>query len=161
MKKIKLLVLDVDGTLTDGKIYISPEGESMKAFHVRDGYGIANILPKIEIEPIIITGRKSNIVEQRCKELKINECYQGISNKEETLCTILEQKDISWEQVAYMGDDLPDYACMQKCGIKACPSDAVAEIKKICDFVIEEKGGEGAVRAFIEKLAEMFHDDEV
>lgn len=155
MKEIKLLVLDVDGTLTDGKILIGPAGECMKAFHVRDGYGIANILPRLGIEPVIITGRESDIVKRRCQELNIRECYQGIHDKVEQLREILEKKGYSWEQTAYMGDDLPDLESMKKCGFKACPANADDKIKQIADIVCKCNGGEGAVREFIDRLEEM------
>lgn len=155
MKEIKLLVLDVDGTLTDGKIFIAPTGECMKAFHVRDGYGITTILPRLGIEPVIITGRKSDIVKRRCQELNIREFYQGVHEKEKVLCEILEKRGYSWNQTAYMGDDLPDLESMKKCGIKACPADADERIKQICDFVSKCKGGEGAVREFINQLEEI------
>lgn len=155
MKEIKLLVLDIDGTLTDGKIFIAPTGECMKAFHVRDGYGITSILPQLGIEPVIITGRKSDIVKCRCQELNIEELYQGVRDKEKVLSEILEKKGYSWEQTAYMGDDLPDLESMKKCGIKACPANADDKIKQISDFVSKYDGGEGAVREFIDRLEEM------
>ena len=89
--KIKLLVMDVDGTLTDGKIYMGAEGEMMKAFDVKDGYGIAHILPRLGITPVIITGRRSGIVERRCAELGITELYQGVRDKLEKLRELLHE----------------------------------------------------------------------
>ena len=149
---IKYFVMDVDGTLTDGKIYMSEAGELCKAFNVKDGYGIHNILLQTGIVPVIITGRISDIVSKRCKELGISEVYQGVSNKIEVLQGI--ESDLS--KVAYIGDDLNDISCMKLIkeagGYVGCPLDAVSEVKKLADFVSEYKGGEGAVREFIEWL---------
>ena len=152
MEKIQILVMDVDGTLTDGKIYISAEGECFKAFNVKDGYAIANILPKYGIEPMIITGRNSDIVLQRCRELGIKEIYQGVERKAEFLKSLLEKRNLNFSQVAYFGDDLPDRDCLMLAGISGCPSDAVEEIKGVVSFISSKKGGEGAVRDFIERI---------
>lgn len=147
--KIKMLVMDVDGTLTDGKIYIGSQGEMMKAFNVKDGYGIVQ-LKDAKILPVIITGRKSEIVMQRAKELKITELYQGIENKLECLKQVADKYKINSQEIAYIGDDLNDLECMEYCGLTACPRDAMEEIKQKVDYVCEEDGGKGAVRAFIE-----------
>ena len=152
MEKIQLLVIDVDGTLTDGKIYMSANGELMKAFNAKDGYAIVHFLPTLNIIPVIITGRSSDILLARCKELKITEIYQGVSNKINKLKEICEQKNIPLNNVAYIGDDVNDLDCMNACGIKACPSDAVPEIVSVCDFVSTKKGGDGAVREFIDYI---------
>lgn len=146
--KIKVLVMDVDGTLTDGKIHISDEGEVFKSFNVKDGYGIANLY-KIDILPVIITGRKSKIVEYRAKELNIKEIYQGVHNKVDKLKYICEKYKISLKEVAYIGDDINDLECMKICGISACPNDAAEEVLDSVDYICEKKGGEGAVREFI------------
>lgn len=150
MKQIKYLVMDVDGTLTDGKIYISNRGELCKTFNIKDGYGIHDIAIPAKIIPIILTGRRSDIVINRCKELGITQVYQGISNKLEKLMLITD----NFAEVAYMGDDINDLACMKAVkiagGIVGCPQNAVKEILDIADFVAEHKGGDGAVRDFIE-----------
>ena len=104
-KNIKYLVMDVDGTLTDGKIYMGNSGEVMKAFSVKDGCGIHDILIPSGITPVIITGRKSDIVLNRCNEIGINEVYQGISNKIDKLFTITSD----FSSVAYIGDDINDF----------------------------------------------------
>lgn len=149
---IKYLVMDVDGTLTDGKIYMAPTGEAMKAFNVKDGYGIHDIIIPAGIIPIIITGRESKIVFNRCKELGITEVYQGVNNKTEKLRTLVDDFSL----VAYIGDDNNDFLCMDSVkkfgGIIGCPEDAINEVKEISDFVAPHKGGEGAVRDFIEWL---------
>lgn len=148
---IKLLVMDVDGTLTDGKIYMSAGGELMKAFNIKDGYAIAR-LKEYGIVPAIITGRKSEIVQQRCTELKITELHQGIENKLFKLKEICTKKGLSLSQVAYIGDDVNDLLCIQQCGVTACPADAVKAVKDKANFVCSEKGGEGAVREFCEYI---------
>jgi 3-deoxy-D-manno-octulosonate 8-phosphate phosphatase (KDO 8-P phosphatase) len=152
LKNIKLLVMDVDGTLTDGKIYCSGQGEPFKAFNVKDGYGIAYILPQLNIVPVIITGRKSDIVEYRAKELGINELYQGVNDKKSVLEGLLQKHNCTFENVAYIGDDLNDLTCMEKCGLTACPFDAVEEVKNVVSFVCKNVGGNGAVREFIDKM---------
>lgn len=146
--KIKMLVMDVDGTLTDGKIYIGENGEVMKAFNVKDGYGIV-MAKKQGILPVIITGRKSKIVEERAKELGIEELYQGIEDKVAVLKEVTEKHKILLEEVAYIGDDLNDLDCMSICGLSACPSDAIDEVIKVANYVCQNYGGNGAVREFI------------
>ena len=149
---IKCLFMDVDGTLTDGKIYIGNTGEMMKAFNVKDGYAISTILKEIEILPIIITKRDSQITYNRCHELGIFEIYQNVDNKKELLEKICTEKQFSPSECAYIGDDIPDIECMHKCGFKACPQDAVSDVKKICNYISPLKAGEGAVRDIIEYI---------
>ena len=152
MEKIKILIMDVDGTLTDGKIYMGPQGEVMKAFHCKDGLGIAQLLPEMGIVPVIITGRSSKIVENRARELKISHLYQGVSDKLTVLDQMAIEMRISRQQIAYIGDDLNDLSAMQVCGCTACPADAVEEIKQIANYVCQHSGGDGAVREFIDYL---------
>ncbi|MCC8104662.1 MAG: 3-deoxy-D-manno-octulosonate 8-phosphate phosphatase [Clostridiales bacterium] len=150
MKSIKFLVMDVDGTLTDGKIYIGSVGEFMKAFDIKDGCGIKEIAIPFGIIPVIITARDSEIVRIRCKELGITKIYQGVKDKLEKLKEITE--DLS--QVAYIGDDILDLPCMQSVreagGLVGCPNDAVTGVKGRSDFISSKNGGNGAVREFIE-----------
>lgn len=147
---IKYLVMDVDGTLTDGMIYMGAHGEMMKAFNIKDGCGIHDIAIPGGIIPVIITGRTSEIVKKRCGELGIQQVYQGIKNKIEQLNSIAD--DLS--QVAYIGDDINDLSCMipvkEAGGVVGCPADAVERVKEISDFVALHNGGDGAVRDFIE-----------
>lgn len=154
MSNIKYLILDVDGTLTDGKIYMGNEGEMFKAFNCKDGYGICRMVIPAGIKPIIITGRESKIVENRCAELKIEELYQGVENKAIKLKELFEDGDYS--KVAYIGDDLNDLSCMalirNSGGFIGCPADAVNEVKAVAHYVSKYKGGDGAVRDIIEKL---------
>lgn len=148
--KIKILVMDVDGTLTDGHIYIGAQGEMMKAFHVQDGYAIAHILPELGITPVIITGRSSEIVERRAAELKITHLYQGVSDKLSQLKAVAAQLGADAAEVAYMGDDVNDLDCIRWCGCSACPADAVPEVLAAVDYVCKRNGGRGALREFVD-----------
>ena len=156
--RIKLLVMDVDGTLTDGKIYMGSDGEAMKAFDVKDGYAIAVMLPELGIKPVVISGRKSAIVERRCRELGICELHQGVSDKLAILNKVVARFGVSLCDVAYVGDDLNDFESMQAVldggGVVACPADAVDAIREICSFLAQSVGGNGAVREFIEHLGQ-------
>lgn len=149
-QKIKYLVMDVDGTLTDGKIYMSLSGELCKAFNIKDGCGIHDILIPAGIIPVIITGRCSEIVQNRCNEIGIKLVYQGIREKIKKLKEITD--DLS--TVAYIGDDINDLSCMQLVkdsgGIVGCPADAAVKVRVIANFVAPHDGGDGAVRDFIE-----------
>lgn len=149
--KIKMLIMDVDGTLTDGKIYISTQGEIMKAFNVKDGLGIKKLAIH-NIKPVIITGRESEIVTIRAKELGIQEVHQGIYDKVKTVKQLCEKYQYDFDEVAYIGDDENDLACMNLCGYKGAPSDAAAIVKDHSDFICSTSGGNGAVREFIESL---------
>ncbi len=149
---MKLFVMDVDGTMTDGHIYIGADGEMMKAFDVKDGYAIYHMLPAQGIIPVIITGRSSKIVAARAKELKITELYQGVSDKLSTLAMVAAKYGASPDEIAYIGDDLNDLDCMSHCGLTACPADAVEEVRKTAKYVCKAPGGRGAVREFVEFL---------
>lgn len=155
MANIKLLVMDVDGTLTDGKIYIGAEGEIMKAFHVQDGYAIVHTLAEKGITPAIITGRKSKIVEKRAEELKIVHLYQGISDKLSKLKELADGLGVRADEIAYIGDDVNDLDCIRYCGFAGCPADAVPEVLEAVDYVCKRDGGRGAVREFIGKMASL------
>ena len=152
--RIKMLVMDVDGTLTDGHIYVGAEGEMMKAFHVQDGYGIAHVLPQLGITPVIITGRSSQIVQKRAAELKITHLHQGIGDKLSKLREVAAELNVAAEEIAYIGDDVNDLDCIRWCGCTACPADAVPEVLAAVDYVCKREGGRGAVRAFIGQIAE-------
>ena len=149
--KYKLLVMDVDGTLTDGRLYYSSDGEAMKAFDVKDGYGIVSFIQAGGI-PVIITGRKSGIVEQRCRELGITEVHQGVEDKLDKLKEVSVRLVVPSEQIAYIGDDLTDLDCMRFCGFSACPKDSIATLKDYVDYVCTHKGGRGAVREVVDQI---------
>lgn len=154
--KIKYFVMDVDGTLTDGKIYMGVNGEVMKAFDIKDGYGIHDILIPSGVVPVILTGRYSQIVENRSHELGIKEVFQGVHDKLSVLVQFIHSHNSSLSAVAYIGDDLNDLEIMSAVkehnGIVGCPSNASPLVKATCSFISDYKGGEGAVRNFIEYI---------
>lgn len=151
-KKYKLFAMDVDGTMTDGKIYMSSQGEVYKAFNVKDGLGIKEILPQLGMQAAIITGRQSSIVEKRAEELNVRLLYQGIKNKVECLEKIAENEGITWNEIVYVGDDINDLKCIEKVGLSACPQDACEQVKSSVSYVSDYKGGDGAVRQVIEYI---------
>lgn len=148
--------MDVDGTLTDGKINIGADGELFKTFNVKDGYGIAVLLPKYNITPVIITGRRSEIVERRASELCITDLFQGVSDKLLQLTKVAEKYGATPDEIVYMGDDLNDLDCIKHCGFSACPCDAVEEVKTNSHYVCNKKSGDGAVREVIDMLINKF-----
>lgn len=153
-KDIKIMILDVDGTLTDGKVYLGPEGEICKAFSCKDGYGIDQQLVPSGIIPVILTGRNSEIVVRRGRELRVNEIHINVKDKDTKLKEILGDLQAEYSEVAYIGDDMNDFSCMQAVkdagGLVGCPEDAAWQVREIADFIAPHRGGEGAVRDFIE-----------
>jgi len=149
---IELLVLDVDGCLTDGKITYDSNLIESKSFDVKDGLAISVWNKKLNKKSAIITGRFSEIVEKRAKELGITYLYQNIHNKDEILENILKKTKLTWKQVAVIGDDLNDLKMLKKANISFCPNDAVELIKKNVNIVCKTKGGYGAVREMIEYI---------
>lgn len=148
---IKLFATDIDGTLTDGKIYLSEKGDEYKAFSVKDGMGI-KLLQKAGVEVAIITNKTSKIVERRATDLGIKEVYQGINDKKECLLMIMKKFNIKPEEVAYAGDDITDLECMRLAKESLAPNDAMEINKKTATFVSAFNGGDGAIRDFIEYL---------
>ena len=141
---IRYLILDVDGTMTDGGVYLDSRGEEMKQFSIKDGAGIL-LARQAGIETVILT---------RAKELGIREVFQNIKDKKEFLVRFLEEKKIAPEEAAYIGDDLNDLEAMKCVGTAVCPQDAAKQIKAFCPFVLSSKGGEGAIREFVEMILE-------
>ncbi|CAM3855390.1 KdsC family phosphatase [Arcobacter cloacae] len=149
---IELIVLDVDGTLTDGKITYSSTGDETKSFDVSDGLAIAVWTKNLGKKAAIITGRNSSIVERRAKELNITHLHQGVKNKQEVLEDILKQEGLSWNQVAAIGDDLNDYNMLKKAGLSFTPSNGTHYLKEFVHVICKNKGGEGAVREMLEYI---------
>ncbi len=142
---IKLLILDVDGVLTDGRITMNERGEEVKSFDVKDGLGL-KMLMSTGVEVVIITGRKSMVVEHRAKELGIDEVWQGIKDKRALSRKIIEEKGLEKNEVCCIGDDLPDLAMFMEAGLRIAVADGVEEVREEADFVTKKKGGYGAVR---------------
>lgn len=151
---LKYLVLDVDGTLTDGKIYMGPDGEVMKAFSVKDGYVFKYILKPRNITPIVITARSNLSVQKRCDELGITNVHQGVLDKASKLKELVGEDNL--KNCAYFGDDIMDLECMllikNNGGIIGCPQDAIHNVIEASDYICKNKAGEGALREFVEWL---------
>ena len=151
LSKIKLLALDVDGVLTDGSLTFTEDGKELKTFNAKDGQGIV-CLNNAGFITVIITARENGTVEHRAKNLKFTEFHQGVKFKLPVLEEILKKYDLTFENVAYMGDDLPDICILEKVGLPCCPNDAVAEVKKVCKFKSKYDGGRGAVRELCDAI---------
>jgi 3-deoxy-D-manno-octulosonate 8-phosphate phosphatase (KDO 8-P phosphatase) len=144
-KDIRLLILDVDGVLTDGSIILDNKGNEYKSFHVRDGHGIKMLL-RAGIQVAIITGRASKVVERRARELGIEEIYQKCFNKIAVYRSLIEKYSLSDAEVAYIGDDIVDAPVMKRVGMPVAVADADKGIRKYSLFVTKNRGGRGAVR---------------
>jgi len=150
-KKIKLAAFDVDGVMTDGSLTFIENGQEIKTFDAKDGLGVV-MLSKAGIITAIITGRKNATVKNRAEMLDIKELYMGSKNKIEALDELCEKYKLSYDEIAYMGDDLPDLCVLKRVGLKCCPNDAVINVKEVCNFVSEFNGGKGAVRELCDFL---------
>lgn len=147
--QIRLIAMDVDGVLTDGSIVIGTNGFEAKSFNARDGLGL-NILIKLGYEVLWITGRSSEIVERRAKELHIPHLLQGVVNKVQAIEELLAQLHLGWENVMYIGDDLNDLGSLQKAALSCTVNNACLEVKQAADYITKTAGGAGAVREIIE-----------
>ena len=150
---IKLIVLDVDGCLTDGKLIYSQDGIESKNFSVKDGLGISSWV-KLGNQVAIITGRNSKIVKNRAQELGIQHLFQGIKDKDRVFKELVKSLNLSFEDVGVIGDDLNDFNMLNLAGRSFTPSDGVKEIKNIVDTVLLKSGGNGAVREMIDILVD-------
>jgi 3-deoxy-D-manno-octulosonate 8-phosphate phosphatase (KDO 8-P phosphatase) len=157
---IKLIVLDVDGTLTDGKITYDSNGVESKSFDVKDGLAIAAWTKQFGLKAAIITGRESTIVEKRANELGITHLYQKCHNKDEVLENILKEENLTWKNVAAIGDDINDLKMLEKAHLSFCPSDAVTLIRNSVKIVCEKSGGNGAVREMVEYILKLQGQEE-
>ena len=144
-KKIKMLVFDVDGVMTDGSITYDEDGKEYKTFNAKDGHGIVR-MNNAGFITAIITARNNGTVKHRAENLNFTELYQGYKHKLPALELLLEKYNLSLENVSYMGDDLPDICILAGVGLAACPKDAVKEVQDICNFKSQYEGGKGAVR---------------
>ena len=151
LKHIKLLILDVDGVLTDGGIIYNDNGVETKIFNVKDGLGI-RLLMQAGINLRIATGRRSNALYSRCKNLGIEHIFDGADDKAAIFDLILDRTGVSAEQVAFIGDDLPDLALMKKVGLSIAVADAHKTVLKNANMVTSAKGGNGAVREVCEAI---------
>ena len=144
-KKIKLLAFDVDGVMTDGSVTYDENGVEYKTFNVKDGHGIVR-MNKSGFITAIITARNNGTVQHRAQNLNITEIYQGQKFKLPALEEIMKKYNLSYDNVCYMGDDIPDICVLEKVALACCPNDAVKEVQDICNFKSSYNGGRGAVR---------------
>lgn len=158
-KKIKLIAFDVDGVMTNNSLIFDENGIEYKMFNGKDGQGI-ELLHKAGIIPAIISKRNNGTVAYRAKVLGITEFHMGVKNKYDSLSDILEKHGFTKDEIAFMGDDLPDICVLENVGLASCPIDAVDEVKAVCNFISTRKGGEGAVRELCEfVLKSQGHND--
>ncbi|HEX9615032.1 MAG TPA: HAD-IIIA family hydrolase [Bacteroidota bacterium] len=153
LKLIKLLLLDVDGVMTDGGVYYGESGEEFKKFNVQDGHGLVQ-LQKRGIKVGILTGRFSRLVERRAHELGIAEVYQNLENKAEAYEAIKSRLSLEDREIAYVGDDEPDLPVLELAGFSAAPANAAPRIRRAVDYVCKRGGGDGAVREVVDLILE-------
>ena len=152
--KIKLVITDVDGVLTDAGMYYTESGEFMKKFNTRDSMGM-ELLLKHKIKTVFVTRENSKIVKQRVKKISIVDLYSGISDKKKILVKILAKYNVKKDEIAYIGDDINDIEIMKVVGFSATPLDGNFEVKKISDYVCTTKGGEGAFREISDMILKL------
>lgn len=150
-KKIKLVITDVDGVLTDGGMYYTAKGDIMKKFHVRDGMGVT-LLRKNNIPTIIVTKEETLMVRQWAKKMKVGWLYDGIKQKELIFDEICKKFKITPDEAAYVGDDINDIRLLKKVGLSAVPNDGIKEAKAICNYVCHTNSGNGAFREFADLI---------
>jgi 3-deoxy-D-manno-octulosonate 8-phosphate phosphatase (KDO 8-P phosphatase) len=148
---IKYLIIDIDGTLTDGGVYYDEHGNELKKFCTKDGSGMV-MVRTAGIKPIVITGRESAATTRRMKELGVETFYQKVNDKFFWLKAWMLENDVKKDEIGYIGDDLNDLAPMKLCGFVACPADAIADVKEVADYVSTENGGHGVIRDVIRKM---------
>lgn len=143
--KIKVAIFDVDGVMTDGGMILDEEGKEYKVFNAKDGQGLV-MLNRAGVKTVIITAKESYMVQKRFTVLGFTRIYQGQRNKETALDEVVDDYELKFDEVSYMGDDLPDLCVLRKVGLPSCPNDAVPEVVKASRFVSSKDGGRGAVR---------------
>jgi 3-deoxy-D-manno-octulosonate 8-phosphate phosphatase (KDO 8-P phosphatase) len=150
-RNVRLMAFDIDGVMTDGRLYFSPQGDEMKTFFSRDGLGL-KMLARSGVKLAIITGRDSPIVARRAENLGINLVFQGVEDKRGTMARLLESEGLAFAQAGYMGDDVVDLGVMSACGFSATVPDCHKAVRQIADYVARAPAGAGAVREVCELL---------
>lgn len=153
-RHIRTFIFDVDGVLTDGTVQLLPGGEQSRKMNIRDGYAL-QLAVKMGYRIAVISGGRSESVVSRLTGLGVRDIFTGITDKSGKLEDYALEHDLLWEQMLFMGDDIPDYRAMQMCGIPACPADATPEIKSISKYISPVAGGQGCVRDVIEKVLKL------
>ena len=152
--KIKWVITDCDGVLTDTGVYYSDDGELLKRFSIRDGMGVERLRSVLNIETAIITGENSMHLKRRAEKLRITELYLFVKNKIECIDSFCKKYDLKYDEIAYIGDDYNDEAVLKTVGLAACPNDAIEGIKASCHYICASNGGNGAFRDLAELLIE-------
>ena len=151
MNHIDTLIFDVDGVLTDGKLFVSNDGDLLRQMNVKDGYALKTAIDK-GFNVCIISGGKNEGVRKRLENLGVKDIYLGIPHKTGVFNDYIKTSDVQPKNILYMGDDIPDYWVMKEAGLPTCPQDAAPEIKAICQYISHKTGGNGAVRDVIEQV---------
>jgi 3-deoxy-D-manno-octulosonate 8-phosphate phosphatase (KDO 8-P phosphatase) len=149
-RRLKLVLTDCDGVLTDGGVYYSERGEELKRFNIRDGMGVERLRNLAGIETGVVTGEFSGSVSRRAEKLGIAECHLGAKDKAAVVRSIMERLNLHSGEVAYLGDDVNDLPAFAVVGLTACPADALDEVKAAAHVILERPGGQGAFREFAE-----------
>lgn len=150
-KKINAFVFDVDGVLTDGSLLVLDDGQMARRMNIKDGYAL-QLAVKAGYHVVVISGGTSKAVKLRLERLGISNIYMEVADKVEVLFRFIHSLNLQFEEVLYMGDDLPDLEVMAKCGLPCCPADAAPEIRAVAHFISQISGGQGCVREVIEKV---------
>jgi len=161
IKHIQAFILDVDGVLTDGTVLVTETGEQHRRFNIKDGYAL-QLAVKRGYHVVAVSGGRSKGIELRLKGLGVREIFLGLDSKIETYNNFIAKSGLTADQILYMGDDIPDLPVIKLAGLATCPSDAVEEIKAVCDYISPKKGGDGCVRDIIEKVLKIrgdWHDE--
>ena len=154
---IRVFVFDVDGVLTDGSLLLTEDGQMLRRMNIKDGYAIQLAIKK-GYKIWVISGSRSEAVKTRLNKLGVQDAYDGVENKIELLQQLIHTNQIPYEHILYMGDDIPDHAAMQICGLPSCPNDAVSEIKTVVKYISPLSGGYGCARDVIEKVLKLNGD---
>ncbi len=157
---IRVFVFDVDGVLTNGQLLLTPDNQMLRSMNIKDGYAMELAIKK-GYKIWTISGSKSEPAKARFNRLGITNAYDGVTNKKAFLQELAAKENVSYAHILYMGDDIPDYAAMQICGLPTCPNDAVAEITQVAKYISPFKGGAGCVRDVIEKVLKLNGDWEL
>jgi 3-deoxy-D-manno-octulosonate 8-phosphate phosphatase (KDO 8-P phosphatase) len=156
-KKIKTFVLDVDGVLTDGRLLLLNDGQMARTMHIKDGYAL-QLAVKKGYKILVISGGEDEAVKIRLQKLGVTDVHMKVTDKKSLLADYVDKHALAWEQVLFMGDDIPDLQAMQIAGLPCCPADAVPEIKSISHYISPINGGAGCVRDIIEKVMKLNGD---
>lgn len=153
-RPIRCFVFDVDGVMTDGTLQLLENGEQLRRMHIKDGYAL-QLAVRQGYRVLVISGGLSVAVQKRLEALGVTAVFTGVTDKKGTLIQYVSQHHLQWEQVLFMGDDIPDHAAMQLVGLPVCPADAAPEIRSISRYISPYGGGQGCVREVIEKVLKL------